>query len=975
MAVLTEAPVLEPVVGPAPPSPTKKRMGGEQLGVAAGQMAAGVGNLVFALIAAHVLDASGFAHLSVFLGLYLVLSLPATSLSAATALDPGRRDMLLKRIGWASVAVAGAGAASAPFLGPVLGLPVAMVLVLAAALPVTAPLALDRGRLYGQQRHARLIASLVAEPAVRLAVGVGLALGVGALGGAAGVVLGGYAALEVARRRTGLRLRRATRAGNGSERPGPARADSAPTVVPAAGAAWTAAAFLLLAVVQNQDLVFANAMLPGGRAGLYAALSTLGGAAAFATVTIPLVLLPRAVRGEKHSLAVAVGLAALLGAAAVAVGALMPGRITATLFGARYGSVAHLVAPYLAAMALLGVARVLVAHRCATGSPRTVTLLLAAVTAAQAAVIAVAGTSVTNIAYTTVGATAALTAALAAERLGRWAVTGRDLRARARRAAADPSIRLVAAVFVLGVVIRLITFRGIWLDEATSIHQAGMSFSGMIRNLRDTDVHPPLYFAVLWAAVRAFGNGLLAVRAPSIVAGALIIPAAYVTARDLWDRRSGVVAAVLAAVGPIVVWYSQEIRMYAMFMLFALLAIWGQTRVLKRGGRAGDWSIYVLASAALAWTEYFGIFQILAQQAFFIAVMWRDRRGRGQGTRLLRGWLVSTAALVALGAPLVPFAFHQFLVNQNAGKGFGAPTQTPLAGGGHHGINIYTVLANLAWAVMGYHSAGIMAALVALWPVGILLAIFMLGRNMTRTTLAVVVSAVVPLLLLIGAGEAKRFLFDVRYISGVVMALMLLTARMVTGSTRSHRLQVAGCVALAAIFGTSLVDEQINGSNPRIYDFAGAVHTIDQRAVPGDELIYSPGNLDLVLQYYAPHMPSRPASLGAPQLAPGHTLFVLASKSLMNGSQPGQLGRLLAHLRQVDRPAGSFRKPNVEVWMFQVPRSAGNPYLTASLAAAPAISSGSVDGSGRCGTARTCPPSGHGTTDNKTTPTPTGAGQ
>ncbi len=963
MAVLTEAPVLEPVVGPAPPSPTKKRMGGEQLGVATGQMAAGVGNLVFALIAAHVLDASGFAHLSVFLGLYLVLSLPATSLSAATALDPGRRGMLLKRIGWASVALAGAGAASAPFLGPVLGLPVAMVLVLAAALPVTAPLALDRGRLYGQQRHFRLIASLVAEPAVRLAVGVGLALGVGALGGAAGVVLGGYAALEVARRRSGFRLRRASRARrahtrNASERPAPARADASPTVVPAAGAAWTAAAFLLLAVVQNQDLVFANAMLPGGQAGLYAALSTLGGAAAFATVTIPLVLLPRAVRGERHSLAVAVGLAALLGAAAVAVGALMPGRITAVLFGARYGSVAHLVAPYLAAMALLGVARVLVAHRCATGAPRAVILLLAAVAAAQAAVIAVAGTSVTNIAYTTVGATGALTAALAAERLARWAVTGHDLPARARRAAADPSVRLVVAVLVVGVVIRLITFRGIWLDEATSIHQAGMSFSGMIQNLRDTDVHPPLYFAVLWATVRAFGNGLLAVRTPSIVAGALIIPAAYVTARDLWDRRSGVVAAVLAAVGPIVVWYSQEIRMYAMFMLFALLAMWGQTRVLKRGGQAGDWAIYVLASAALAWTEYFGLFQILAQQAFFIAVMWRDRRGRGQGTRLLRGWLVSTAALVALGAPLVPFAFHQFLVNQNAGKGFGAPTQTPLAGAGHHGINIYTVLANLAWAVMGYHSAGIMAALVALWPVGILLAIFMLGRNMTRTTLAVVVSAVVPLLLLIGAGEAKRFLFDVRYISGVVMALMLLTARMVTGSTRSHRLQVAGCVALAAIFGTSLVDEQINGSNPRIYDFAGAVRAIDHRAGPGDELIYSPGNLDLVLEYYAPHMPSRPTSLGAPQLAPGHTLFVLASKSLMNGSQPAQLGRLLAHLRQVDHPAGSFRKPNVQVWMFQAP-----------------LSGPSGAGSGGCGAGHSCPPANDGTTANKTTPIPTGAGQ
>ena len=54
------------------------------------------------------------------------------------------------------------------------------------------------------------------------------------------------------------------------------------------------AAFLLLAVLQNQDVVFANALLDGDEAGRFAVLSTLGGLAAFASTTVPLVLLPRA---------------------------------------------------------------------------------------------------------------------------------------------------------------------------------------------------------------------------------------------------------------------------------------------------------------------------------------------------------------------------------------------------------------------------------------------------------------------------------------------------------------------------------------------------------------------------------------------------------------------------------------------------------------------------------------------------------
>ncbi len=927
MAVVVEATTVEPVVAPSPPSAGGKRLGGEQLAVAAGQMTAGAGNLAFALVAARLLDPSGFAHLSVFLGLYLVLSLPATSLSAATALDPGQRDVLLRRVGWASVAVAVGAAAASPLLAPVLGLPVAMVLVLAAVLPVTAPLALDRGRLYGTQRHVTLVASLLSEPAARLTAGVALAAGLGAVGAAGGVVLGAYAAREVAR--SGI-WRRAHRSSGppAATRPGPTghgehpRTDPAPLRASTNGAAWTAVAFALLAVVQNQDLVFANAVLPGPRAGTYAALSTLGGAAAFATVTVPLVLLPRALRGERHSLAVAVGLAAALGAGAVAVGAVAPDRVATAFFGHRYGTIAHLIVPYLAAMGLLGVARVLVAHRCGTGAPRAVTILLALVAAGQAAVLAVVGHGVTAIAFSTVGATAALTLGLVAERGARRLLGATVLKQRLRRAVSDPVIRTVGIVLLAGLAIRLVTFRGIWLDEATSIHQAGMSFSAMIRNLRDTDVHPPLYFTVLWATVRAFGNGTLAVRLPSIVAGTLVIPAAYVTARDIWDRRSGVVAAVLASVGPILVWYSQEIRMYSMFMLFALLAVWGQIRVLERG-RARDWTVYVLASAALFWTEYFGCFQIIAQQAFFFAVMWRDRHGRGRRPSLLRGWLVATGVLVLTVLPLVPFVWHQFLVNQAAGKGFGGPSQTPLAG--EQRLSIYTVLANVTWALVGYHSAGVMAALVALWPLGILLSVFLLGRNMTRPTLAVVVAAVVPLGMLVGAGMAKRFLFDVRYMSGVCVALLLLTSRLITGATRSRRMVVAGCVAVTAVFAASLVDEQINGSNPRLYDFAGALRAVSRHMQPGDQLTYAPADIGLVLEYYRPKAPMYPMDGRLPTSAPGHTVFVLASKDLMNGDQPVQLDRELARLRLVDRPAGVIKKPNVEVWMFVVPPTSAAP--------------------------------------------------
>src|SRR5258705_12968727 len=104
-------------------------------------------------------------------------------------------------------------------------------------------------------------------------------LAFGAIGGALGVVVAGFAALVVARRAATADLPTASVDARGSD------------------ALWATLAFLALAVVQNQDVVLANALLPAGEAGRFAVLSPLGGAAAFAPTPIPPLLVPRAPRG------------------------------------------------------------------------------------------------------------------------------------------------------------------------------------------------------------------------------------------------------------------------------------------------------------------------------------------------------------------------------------------------------------------------------------------------------------------------------------------------------------------------------------------------------------------------------------------------------------------------------------------------------------------------------------------------------
>ena len=90
---------------------------------------------------------------------------------------------------------------------------------------------------------------------------------------------------------------------------------------------------------------------------------------------------------------------------------------------------------------------------------------------------------------------------------------------------------------------------------------------------------------MLWLTIRTFGHSEFAVRLPSLIAGTLVIPVLYELGRELYDRRTGLLAAAFAAVSPLLIWYSQEVRMYEFVTLFGLLALLTQLRVDPPTGR------------------------------------------------------------------------------------------------------------------------------------------------------------------------------------------------------------------------------------------------------------------------------------------------------------------------------------------------------------------------------------------------------
>ena len=351
------------------------------------------------------------------------------------------------------------------------------------------------------------------------------------------------------------------------------------------------------------------------------------------------------------------------------------------------------------------------------------------------------------------------------------------------------ALAILAGLTAAGLAIRLAVPRGIWLDEAISIHQANLSFHDMFENLQYGDRHPPLHHMVLWLTVRAFGDGELAVRLPSLIAGTLVIPALYLLGRELYDRRTGLVAATFGAVSPLLIWYAQEARMYAFVTLFGLLALWTQLRAIRDGGVL-NWAAYILATAALLWSHYFGLLLIGVQQLIFVGVLIQRRRATGAREAARPGLcLLRSPCSPSSSCPCSCSPSKQF---DSTGAALGSPSGT------YDDLSFYAVVSNMAWALWGYHPDGITELLAAMWPLLLLLSLLLLGRGGSRQTLILAAAAITPIVLLLVVAVFDRELFEVRYFLVAVPLLLLLVARLVTGWIRkpSARLLATGVIVL-----------------------------------------------------------------------------------------------------------------------------------------------------------------------------------
>jgi mannosyltransferase len=185
-------------------------------------------------------------------------------------------------------------------------------------------------------------------------------------------------------------------------------------------------------------------------------------------------------------------------------------------------------------------------------------------------------------------------------------------------------------------------------DEAVTAGRVLLAgLPGTMHEVWSGESTPPLYYLLAWLWSHLFGVHEVGLRSLSALFGTATVPLAYLVGRELISPRAGLALAAIVAVEPMLVWYSQDARAYALLVLLCTAALHFFLRA-RRSGAARDLAWWAVLSALALAAHYFAFFPLAIEAAWLLAAV-----------RPLRRVLWAIGGVALAGLALAPIALHQ----------------------------------------------------------------------------------------------------------------------------------------------------------------------------------------------------------------------------------------------------------------------------------------------------------------------------
>ena len=171
----------------------------------------------------------------------------------------------------------------------------------------------------------------------------------------------------------------------------------------------------------------------------------------------------------------------------------------------------------------------------------------------------------------------------------------------------------ITVLFIAALLFRL--FRlfdlDVWFDEVAILLQLDMSF-GEIWNFCKIENFPPFYpwIAKAWNYIFPGDQSL---RLLSAIIGALVPPAAYFLGKEVKDQKFGILLGFACVVSLPLIYYSQVVRMYGLFVLLGCISYTS----FIRGMKTNEWKYWVLTAFANLLAFYTFLFAVFICAVFY----------------------------------------------------------------------------------------------------------------------------------------------------------------------------------------------------------------------------------------------------------------------------------------------------------------------------------------------------------------------
>lgn len=221
-------------------------------------------------------------------------------------------------------------------------------------------------------------------------------------------------------------------------------------------------------------------------------------------------------------------------------------------------------------------------------------------------------------------------------------------------------------IIILGFILRVIFIDkpgGVWLDEGQTYSIANESFPfGIISRLYRDDFHPPLYFFILHIWMHFFGTSDVTLRFLSALIGTFSIFFAYLVGKELKDDYTGLIVALFVSINSLFIYYSQEIRFYALSVMLSTLAILFLLKILNdKENKIKNYILFSLINLLLIYTATLALIFVFVELFVLVTYLYIKK----EIMKLKKLILIQLAAFI-LYIPYLGILFHQIKISSTA---------------------------------------------------------------------------------------------------------------------------------------------------------------------------------------------------------------------------------------------------------------------------------------------------------------------